>query len=250
MEIRGPGDGRPARRVGGPTGPLPADAAPARRDPGAGGAAPDSFARGEAAAEEDAPFWLIRMSADRAAGRQFLDARARRAARDAERAWIAAWAAAAPPPPGPGQAGKAGLDAWQAWVDALCRASGAPIGVPRVVWQHGMGPKGPARGQYLFRVDGGLLQLRPGGPGTPAEWAATVAHEAFHHAQHALVVALYRGSPDLPAPLDALAAYYRDARIAYKLGGPDLPPADHARQDLEVGAWAFGEAIARRAKQG
>ena len=127
----------------------------------------------------------------------------------------------------------------------VCAASGAPIGVPQVVWQAAMGPDAPARGQYLFRAEGGLLQLRPGGPGGPAEWLATVAHEAFHHAQHALLVALYRGEPLAP-PFDALAAYYRDARAVYRPSGPAFPPEAHRRQDLEVGAWAFGAAIAAR----
>ncbi len=245
MEIRGPGDGRPLRRKGTPPlsrGPLAA---------GDAGQEADSFERAPAAETGDAPFWLITMSADRAAGRQYLDARAKRVAQAAERAWIASWTAAAPCPlPGVGQAGKAGLDAWQAFVEGLCAAAGAPLGAPRVVWQRELGQAAPLRGQYLFRIDGGLLQLRPGAPGGPADWVATVAHETFHHAQHALVVALYRGSPPLEAPFDGLAAYYRDARIAYRLPGPDLPPAAHARQDLEVGAWAFGEAVARRPGKG
>ena len=249
MEIRGPGDSHPPVRTGRPAVPpgpgQAATASAAGRDPG------DAFQRAAGEASAEVPFWLIAMSADRAAGRQFLDEKARRAARQAERAWIASWAAAASlPAPPAGAAGKAALQTWQAFVADLCATAGVAIGSPQVVWQPALGAAAPARGQYLFRADGGLLQLRPGGAGEPGEWVATVAHETFHHAQHALVVALYRGSPALEPPFDALAAYYRDARIAYRLPGPTLSPAAHARQDLEVGAWAFGAAMARRLVKG
>jgi hypothetical protein len=107
------------------------------------------------------------------------------------------------------------------------------------VWQPGLKE---GRGQFLFRLEGNLLQLRPGAPGTLAEWTATVAHETFHHLQQELITALYRGEPAISPPL---AALYRDARNVYEALGPHCPPARHRRQALEVGAWAYGEAIAR-----
>lgn len=254
MEIRRPGDGRktgPLSKLG--RTPSETEGAPSLEERGTAREG-DAFRR-SVGAEVDAPFWLIAMAADRAAGRRFLDDAAHRAAAKIEAAWIARWRDAAvlpPSPPGAAARGKADLDAWQALVEALCAAAQAPaaggtggsvIGSPRVVWQPSLGPGAPARGQYLFKAEGGLLQLRPGAPGTDAEWLATVAHETFHHAQHALIAALYQGKP-LPAPYDQLAGYYRDARIAYRLPGPTLPPRAHAAQALEVGAWAFGRAIA------
>lgn len=248
MEIRRPGDGQktgPLSKLANAAGkPSPA-AAPGQGARAGGG---DAFSRG-AGPEADTPFWLIAMSADRAAGRRFLDDKAQAAAAQLEQAWVARWSQAAtwPAAPDAGAKGKAGLDAWQAVVDALCVASEAPIASPQVVWQPSLGTDAPARGQYLFRAERGLIQLRPGAAGTAAEWLATVAHETFHHAQAALVVALYQGQP-FAAPFDQLAALYRDARIAYRLPGPGLSPRQHAAQALEVGAWAFGTAIAKRVR--
>ena len=47
-----------------------------------------------------------------------------------------------------------------------------------------------------------------------------------------------------PAHAD-LARLYRDARNVYEPLSAQCPPDRHRRQELEVGAWAFGEAIAR-----
>ena len=234
QDIRRAHQARPAASSG-----LPAQAGPAGQAPR------DAFQRQSGdSAEREAPFWLVRMSADRLARRRYLSDAAMRAAERTERRWIAQlaesagpaiarWAAAHPAP--------SDLAAWQALADALCAEAGfQPV---RAVWLPGM-PDG--RGQFLFRVEGNLLQLRPGAPGSRREWVATVAHETFHHLQQELVTALYRGEPTLAAPLDELAGRYRDARAVYETLGPHCPPERHRRQALEVGAWAFGEAIARR----
>ncbi|MFN3431003.1 MAG: hypothetical protein ACK46X_13745 [Candidatus Sericytochromatia bacterium] len=199
-------------------------------------------------AETDTPFWLVAMSTDRLARRRHMPARAFKAAARTEAAWIRQIAQAA----GPRVTAWAGalpatltLADWQALAEALAEAAGG-FRAPRVVWLPGL-PDG--RGQFLFRVDGNLLQLKPGAGGSRAEWAATVAHETFHHLQQELVTALYRGEPALDGPLAELAAYYRDARNTYDALGPACPPDRHRRQPLEVGAWAYGEAIARALPQ-
>jgi hypothetical protein len=219
----------------------PPSAAP---QPGAGGAARDRYdGRPPSAEVADTPFWLVAMSSDRLARRQYLSDAQRKAAARLESAWlrqivaaarpgVAAWAAALPAAPT--------LADWQALATHLAEQAGG-FPAPRVIWQPGLKS---GRGQFLFRVDGSLLQLRPGAAGMRAEWVATVAHETFHHVQQRLVTALYRGEPGLSAPLDQLAAYYRDARNAYDTAGPHCPPDRHCRQPLEVGAWAYGEAVA------
>ncbi|MEB3223810.1 MAG: hypothetical protein VKS61_17185 [Candidatus Sericytochromatia bacterium] len=198
----------------------------------------------------DVPHWLIAMSADRAAGRQHLPEEVHRRAREAEAAWIAGWLARLPatltvPTGSDGSAAR--LGAWQTCVDALCAVAGVPIPRPHVVWQPAMGVH---RGQYLFQVDGPLVQLRPTAAGSPQEWLATVAHETYHHAQHVLLVALYQGLPAWPAPFDMLAAYFRDARNVYRGEGPECPPAAHRQQALELGAWRFGRLVGERAAPG
>jgi hypothetical protein len=220
--------------------PLP----PAAPQPGGGEAARDRYdGRPPSAEAADTPFWLVAMSSDRLARRQYLSESQRKAAAKLEATWlrqiaaaalpgVVAWAAALPAAPT--------LADWQVLSGHLAEHAGG-FPAPRAVWQPGLKA---GRGQLLFRVEGSLLQLRPGAPGTRAEWVATVAHETFHHVQQCLVTALYRGEPGLPAPLDQLAAYYRDARNAYDTLGPHCPPDRHRRQPLEVGAWAYGEAIA------
>lgn len=227
--------GTPPRQAPPPT------AAP---QPGPGGAARDRYdGRPPSPEPADTPFWLVAMSSDRLARRQYLSETQRKAASRLESAWVrriaaaarpgvSAWAAALPAAPT--------MADWQALAAHLAdHAGGFPA--PRVVWQPGLKT---GRGQFLFRVEGSLLQLRPGAAGTRAEWVATVAHETFHHVQQCLVTALYRGEPAFPAPLDQLAAYYRDARNVYDTLGPQCPPDRHRRQALEVGAWAYGEAVA------
>jgi hypothetical protein len=226
------------------TPPRQAPPPPAAPQSGAGGAARDRYeGRPPAAETADTPFWLVAMSSDRLARRQYLDDAARKAAFKLEAAWvrqmteaarpgIVAWAAALPAAPA--------LADWQALTAHLAEQAGG-FPAPRVVWQPGLKA---GRGQFLFRVEGSLIQLRPGASGTRAEWVATVAHETFHHLQQCLVTALYRGEAGLPAPLDQLAAYYRDARNVYDTLGPHCPPERHKRQALEVGAWAYGEAVA------
>lgn len=216
--------------------PDPRIPPPAARPAAQGGAKPragDAFDRQEA--EEDTPFWLMAMATDRLAGRQYLDARAHKLAAKAEAAWIEALLVQARPvarrfvlPP---LHGAQGLKAFQDFIEGI-----SPPGfvVPRVVWLPGMRE---GRGQYLFRVSGGLIQLRPDGPGDRAAWLETVAHELFHHLQQELVTALYKGE----RPVDAqLAAYYRDARAVYQA---TLPPEANRRQALELGAWRFGERV-------
>lgn len=192
----------------------------------------------------EVPFWLVTMSTDLMARRRYLSAADRKTAVRLEASWLKALAAEAAPELAAWRAALAGPPGLADWQDLSARLTGlagdwAP---PRVVWQPSMKDD---RGQFLWRLEGSLLQLRRGAPGSLAEWAGTVAHETFHHLQQELVVSLYRGSPALQAPYDQLAAYYRDARNAYVSRGPAMPPAQHRQQDLEVGAWAFGEAIAR-----
>jgi hypothetical protein len=200
-------------------------------------------------APRDVPHWLIAMSADRAAGRRHLPPDAHQRAREVEAAWIAGWAsrlAASLPTPGATRSAAARLASWQACVDGLCAEAGVPLPRAHVVWQPAMGVH---RGQYLFQVDTPLIQLRPDAAGTPREWLATVAHETYHHAQHALLVALYQGRPAWPAPFDLLAAYFRDARNSYRGEGPACPPAVHRQQELELGAWHFGRLVGERAEE-
>jgi hypothetical protein len=217
---------------------------PAAPQPGPGGAPRDRYdGRPPSPEAADTPFWLVAMSSDRLARRQYLNDAQRKAASRLESAWlrqiaaaarpgVLAWAQALPATPA--------LADWQALAGHLAEQAGG-FPAPRVVWQPGLRS---GRGQFLFRVEGSLLQLRPGAAGTRAEWVATVAHETFHHVQQCLVTALYRGELGLSAPLDQLAAYYRDARNAYDTAGPQCPPERHRRQALEVGAWAYGEAVA------
>jgi hypothetical protein len=224
--------------------PRQASPPPAAPQPGAGGPSRDHYQGGASAPEtDDTPFWLVAMSTDRLARRQYLSDAARKAACRLEAAWVrqlgeaaragvSAWGAALPATPT--------LADWQALTAHLAEQAGG-FPPPRAVWQPGLKA---GRGQFLFRVDGSLLQLRPGAPGTRAEWVATVAHETFHHVQQCLITALYRGGPALAPPLDQLAAYYRDARNVYDTLGPHCPPERHRRQALEVGAWAYGAAIA------
>lgn len=203
----------------------------------------DQFQRGQAA-EADAPFWLVAMSTDRLARRQYLNDKERKAAMRLEQTWLAQLADAARPAVvawATELRGAPTLAHWQALVGELCRCAGG-FPVPRAVWQPGLKE---GRGQFLFKLEGNLLQLRPGAPGTIAEWTATVAHETFHHLQQELVTALYRGEAVFAPPLDRLAALYRDGRNVYQTVGPHCPPDRHRRQALEVGAWAYGEAIAR-----
>ena len=241
MEIRRT---QPQASVAGPTGPArvvsgaACQEARSERDG-------DRYTGGEpgGAGPAEVPFWLIAMSTDHMARRQYLKPAERKAAARLEVQWLSglitqampevqAWRSLRP--------GAPGVADWQALSDRLAALVGWQA--PRVVWQPAMRED---RGQYLWRLEGSLLQLRRGAPGTLAEWAGTVAHETFHHLQQELVCSLYRGSPELHPPLDQLAAYYRDARNVYRSRGPACPPAVHRRQDLEVGAWAFGEAIAR-----
>ncbi|MFP5504413.1 MAG: hypothetical protein ACLGIN_18160 [Candidatus Sericytochromatia bacterium] len=219
-------------------------AGPERRE-GRGG---DRFDRAPRGLEDEPPFWVVAMAADRMSRRQYLSAAERKAASRLEAAWVTQLAAKVAPaiadwrqelssPPR--------LADWQALAEVVCEAAGqAP---PRVVWQPGMRSD---RGQFLFRVEGNLIQLRPGAPGTIAEWAGTVTHETYHHLQQEWVSALYRGSPALAGEADRLARYFRDARSVYQGLGPACPPARHRAQDLERGAWAFGGAIARQLEGG
>jgi hypothetical protein len=227
LEIRPTGDNRPPdRRV------QPASTQPATQ----GGPKPqagDAFNRQEA--EEDTPFWLMAMATDRLAGRQYLDARAHKLAAKAEARWIDELLVQARPVAKrfvlPALHGAQGLRAFQDFVDGIIPAGFA---APRVVWLPGMRE---GRGQYLFRVSGSLIQLRPEGPGDRGAWLETVAHEVFHHLQQELVTALYKGDEPVNAQL---AAYYRDARAVYQ---PALPFEANRRQALEVGAWRFGERV-------
>ncbi|MDB5101604.1 MAG: hypothetical protein JWM80_6025 [Cyanobacteria bacterium RYN_339] len=234
-------------RPGGESRPNPRNRPVARATAGEGGTKPqagDGFTRQEAPDEDDTPFWLVCMSTDRLAGRQYLDRKAHQAGAKAEAAWVKElvlagtpaarrFAAAGLPP----LRGAAGLQAFQALVDGLVQG----LAAPKVVWLPGMRE---GRGQYLFRVSGGLIQLRPAGPGDLAAWLETVAHETFHHLQQELVTALYKGD-ELAQP--QLAAYYRDARAVYQ---PALPFEANRRQALEVGAWTFGADLARAALKG
>lgn len=183
------------------------------------------------------------MSADRAAGRIYLDDSAHRAAQKLEETWIQEWLGRWPAqielPPTGQSLGQRQIQ-WQRCVESLCLSAGFDLPPPAIVWQPAMQVH---RGQYVFQSDGSLLQLRPDAAGSPHEWLATVAHETFHHAQQALVVCLYRGHPELAAPYHALAAYYRDARNVYRVPGPNCPPEQHRKQWLEVGAWRFGQAV-------
>ncbi|MEB3329863.1 MAG: hypothetical protein VKQ33_11585 [Candidatus Sericytochromatia bacterium] len=221
---------------------------PPERTPGAPAPEPggDHF-QGQRQAGRDVPHWVIAMSADRASGRRYLPPGALADAREVERAWIAGWVARLPdslPVPGATGTSAGRLAAWQAWVDDLCHHAGTPLPRAHVVWQPAMGVH---RGQYLFQTDTPLIQLRPNAAGTPSEWLATVAHETYHHAQHALLTALYQGRPAWPAPFDLLAAYFRDARNVYRGEGPACPPATHRQQELELGAWRFGRLVGARA---
>ena len=241
MDIRRLSDIARAAQPAARQAPPPAPAGQPRQ----GGRSGDRYdGRSPQDAETDTPFWLVAMSTDRLARRRYLPEKAFKAAAKAESAWlrqiaqaagprVTAWAGGIPAAPA--------LADWQALAEALAEAAGG-FRAPRVVWLPGL-PDG--RGQFLFRVDGNLLQLKPGAAGSRAEWVATVAHETFHHLQQELVTALYRGEPALGGPLAELAAYYRDARNTYDALGPACPPERHRRQPLEVGAWAFGEAIAR-----
>jgi hypothetical protein len=191
------------------------------------------------------------MSTDLITRRQYLGADERKAAAKLEAAWIAGLVTEAGPLidiwlEGLGEKTEPRLADWQALSDHLTDLAGMESRC-RVVWQPAMRDD---RGQLLWRFEGSLLQLRRGAQASLAEWAGTVAQETCHHVQQELVCSVYRGSPALRAPHDALAVFYRDARNAYISRGPDFPPAVHRRQPLEVGAWAFGEAIARRVQAG
>lgn len=241
MEIRRT---QPQASATGPAGPAK-PAGGAAGQPAAAGREGDRYAGGERTGGAiEVPFWLVCMSTDHMARRRYLGPADHRAAARLETRWLSQLVAEAAPGVAAwraGLAGPPGLADWQALSHLLSGL--APVGgPPRVVWQPALRDD---RGQYLWRLEGSLLQLRRGAPGTLAEWAGTVAHETFHHLQQELVVSLYRGSPPLDAPFDALAAYYRDARNTYLSRGAACPPAAHRKQDLEVGAWAFGEAIAR-----
>lgn len=196
----------------------------------------DRYAREERKARE-APFWLVRMAADRMAKRRYQTPRQRRAAMALEGRWIAALAqAVAPALAGWQPSGR--LADWQWLAGQLASAAG--LAPPRVVWLPGLRE---GRGQFWFRTEGNLVRLNPKAPGSTREWIATVAHETFHHLQQELVSAFYRGEP-LVGDRALLAAYYRDARNTYEPLGPECPPERHREQDLERGAWAFGTAIA------
>lgn len=206
----------------------------------------DSFSRRMRGGPENTAFWLVSMSADRAAGRIYLDAQARKEAQKLEKNWIEAWVHRWPAQveiPHPTKPLGQRQMQWQQCVDDLCEAAGFMLPPPSLVWQPAMQVH---RGQYLFQAEGSLLQLRPDAAGSPFEWLATVAHETFHHAQHMLLVCLYRGYPELPPPYGALAAYYRDARNVYRVPGAECPPEQHRKQWMEVGAWRFGQAIVQR----
>lgn len=204
----------------------------------------DRYTGAEASTPGEVPFWLVCMSTDHMTRRQYLSASDRKAAATLEARWLSALIPEALPVVAAWQGGLAGPPRLSDWQDLSDRLAGLAGGwaAPKVVWQPAMRDD---RGQYLWRLEGSLMQLRRGAPGTLAEWAGTVAHETFHHIQQELVVALYRGTPELPPPFDQLAPYYRDARNTYVSRGPACPPAVHRKQDLEVGAWAFGEAIAK-----
>jgi hypothetical protein len=220
---------------------------PQHQAPAPGGAKPDKQAgSGDGFTRQpepsgETPFWLVRMSADRMAGRRYLDRKACRKAQVLEAAWIRSLVAETDTrdfvlPP---LKGAEGLAAFQGLVNRLVQAAG--FVKPQVVWLPGMREY---RGQYVFRVEGGLIQLQPQAAGDRAAWVETVAHETFHHFQQELVTALYKGEAFETAELALLAAYYRDARAVYKT----LPPAAHRQQELEVGAWTYGAAISRQAK--
>lgn len=243
------------------TGPLKPGSQPARPVEGsagrqAGGARQgDSFQRQIPAPEDDAPFWLVHMSTDRLAGRQYLDKRAHREAARLEERWVASLVAKCTPAARaccegmdwPARGAKT-LAAFQGLVDVVSAAGGVPGA--RAVWLPG---KLEGRGQYLFQLAGSLIQLRPepaGRPGAgPLAWLETVAHESFHHLQQELVVALYKGEP-VPPALAPLAAYYRDARAVYQAPSAALPPERHKRQALEIGAWRFGAGLAATVGKG
>lgn len=237
--------------LGGPLAPVSAlirrEAEPRKsgeRSNGQGGG--DAFLPSDGSPLDAAPFWLVRMSSDRLAQRRYLSERERKALAKLERRFLddllqrcgpvaLAWRQTLKRGPG--------LADHQRLVSALCATAGLPN--VRIVAQ---GAIGSERGQYLFRVDGPLIQLRVGAPGSPAEWCATVAHETYHHFQQALVVTLYQGSaPADPRQAD-MARYYRDARNTYRALGPAFSADKHAQQDLERGAWAFGRAIAQAAQ--
>ncbi|HEY9722568.1 MAG TPA: hypothetical protein V6D47_11155 [Oscillatoriaceae cyanobacterium] len=198
----------------------------------------DRYAREERTAG-DAPFWLVRMASDRMARRRYQSARERKAAMAVERRWIAALVQSATPELSAWQTTANRLADWQRLADRI--ASLAAVEPPQVVWLPDLRE---GRGQFWFRVEGSLVRLNPRAPGSPRDWIATVAHETFHHVQQELVSAFYQGEP-LEGDRAVLAAYYRDARATYETLGPGCPPERHREQDLERGAWAFGEAIAR-----
>ncbi|MEB3284675.1 MAG: hypothetical protein VKN33_05270 [Candidatus Sericytochromatia bacterium] len=206
----------------------------------------DSFKRHPRDSAENNPYWLIAMSADRATGRRYLDSQAVVEAQGLEALWINEWAQRLPEvldvPDSMDSLGQRQIQ-WQRCVESLCALSGFTLDSPAIVWQPAMRVH---RGQYLFQSEGSLLQLRPDAAGTPSDWLATVAHETFHHAQHQLILCLYRGTASLPFPFGALAAYYRDARNIYRVPGPECPPEKHRQQWLEIGAWRFGQAVVTR----
>lgn len=245
MEIRRLSDTARTAPLGGRPSPLAQPDTPPQ--PSQQGRAGDEFQRRQAP-EADAPFWLVAMSSDRLARRQYLSDAERKAAARLEQTWLVQLAEAARPAVVAWAADLRGaptLAHWQALVGELCQSAGG-FPMPRTVWQSGLKE---GRGQFLFKLEGNLLQLRPGASGTLADWTATVAHETFHHLQQELVTALYRGEPVFAPPLDRLAALYRDARNVYEAQGPQCPPDRHRRQALEVGAWAYGAAIARALPQ-
>jgi hypothetical protein len=187
-----------------------------------------------------APFWLLAMVRDRQSQRQFLNPREKRALEKLEASWLHALGEASAPFIADWvfrRQETLNLQDWQILAKSLSTAAG--FEAPQVIYQPEL--QG-GRGQFLFRVEGNLIQLAPHAAGTLSEWVATVAHETFHHFQQALIVDLYKGSA-LPEKVARLAPYYRDARIIYKALGSACPPDAHARQDLERGAWSYGRLV-------
>lgn len=193
---------------------------------------------------EGPPWWVVAMTQDRMLGVQALGPEAQRQARALEQAWVKGLAEAAgawlPTWPWPvGAPSPIALGLAQAVAERLVGAAWPAAPKPRVRLVPGLRR---SRGQYLFDLEGGLIQLAPAvlaeGPGG----LGTLAHECYHHLQQALVGAHYRGATDIPPHLRAIAAWHRDARAAYRPKPED--PEAHQGQGLELGAEAYGRAIA------
>lgn len=194
------------------------------------------------------PWWVVAMGQDRSLGLQRLSPQDAPWHQQVEVEALASWARgvghllATPPWPGGPADPTLALAAAQAWSEDFVAAAWVEAERPRLRWVPALTQ---VQGQFLFDLQGGTIQLSPRLLQQGPVALGTLVHELTHHLQQAVVSALYRGSPALPAPWREVAPWWRDARAAYRPQPSD--PIGHQGQALEVGACLMAAAIVRQA---